>query len=289
MKSIKELRNDFLAARQDLAKDTRDSYHHCLQPFVEFAENRIGSVEEITAGTIESYTNFLRVTKKCSGTSIQQYLTILKLMLRWANHCVEYNYRMPSKERKSAKLKRMNRWFTEKDVDQCLNYQFPDNHNRNHLIVRLMTETCARVREIARIKTSDVNTHKHMVWLRESKTEPRAVFYSAKTNEFFKMVIRSEKQIPMFKTDSNLFPSVGHIKRIINDMLKDLGLKNGKDGRGPHTFRHYCATYLHYVGGMDISDIGFLLGDTPEMIRKCYLHPTPEMLKGRMEKVWAEG
>ena len=289
MKSIMEVRDDFLMARQDLAKDTHDSYYHSLQPFVEFAENRIGSVEEITAGTIESYTTYLRAAKRCSGTSIQQYLTILKLMLRWANHPVEFSYRLPSTERKSVRLKRMNRWFTEKDIARCLKYQFPDNHNRNHLIVRIMTETGARVREIARIQTTDLNTDRHMVWLRESKTEPRAVFYSPRTSEFFAMVIKSEKQIPMFEKQSKLFPSVGHIKRIINDMLKDLGLKNGKDGRGPHTFRHYCATFLHYVGGMDISDIGFLLGDTPEMIRKCYLHPTPEMLKGRMEKVWAEG
>jgi integrase len=57
------------------------------------------------------------------------------------------------------------------------------------------------------------------------------------------------------------------MKRIVNDMLKGLALKDGKDGRGPHTFRHYFATYLCYVGGMEISDIGFLMGDTPDMIR----------------------
>ena len=127
-----------------------------------------------------------------------------------------------------------------------------------------------------------------MVWLRESKTQPRAVFFSLETGKVFEKVVR-EKQAQIWTKSVNLFPSVGHIKRIINDMLRDLGLKNEKDGRGPHTFRHYCATYLHYVGGMSISDIGFLLGDTPDMIRERYLHPTPEMLKGRMDKVWAGG
>jgi len=31
-----------------------------------------------------------------------------------------------------------------------------------------------------------------------------------------------------------------------------------------------------------IEDIAFLLGDTVETIRERYLHPTPEMLKGRV-------
>jgi integrase len=286
--NMEDLRNSFLRARKDLAKDTLDSYHHSLQAFVDFSSDRIQSVEEITTDTFEKYTAYLREHKGCSGTSIQQYVTILKLMLRWADHPVEYTYRLPSKERKLVKLKRMNRWFTEQDVSRCLGYRFPVHHDRNHLAVRLMVETGARVREIAQVTSIDVDPDKCMVWLRESKTEPRPVFYSTETGKVFDQVIRS-RQVHMWNRYIKLFPSVGHIKKIINDMLKDLGLKNGKDGRGPHTFRHYCATYLHYVGGMSISDIGFLLGDTPGMIRDRYLHPTPEMLKGRMDKVWNGG
>jgi hypothetical protein len=30
------------------------------------------------------------------------------------------------------------------------------------------------------------------------------------------------------------------IYKIIDSMLKDLGLKTKGDGRGPHTFRHYA-------------------------------------------------
>jgi integrase len=286
--NMENLRSSFLQARGDLAKDTLDSYHHSLQAFVDFSSDRIQSVEEITTDTIEKYTAYLGKHKGCSGTSIQQYVTILKLMLRWADHPVEYTYRLPSKERKQVKLKRMNRWFTEQDVSRCFSYRFPIHHDRNHLAVRLMVETGARVREIAQVTSKDVDRDKCMVWLRESKTEPRAVFYSTETGKVFDQVIRS-RQVHMWNRYIKLFPSVGHIKKIINDMLKDLGLKNGKDGRGPHTFRHYCATYLHYVGGMSISDIGFLLGDTPGMIRDRYLHPTPEMLKGRMDKVWNGG
>jgi integrase len=240
--NMEDLRHSFLQARSDLAKDTLDSYYHSLQAFVDFSANRIQSVEEINTDTLEKYTAYLREHKGCSGTSIQQYVTILKLMLRWADHPIEYTYRLPSKERKLVKLKLMNRWFTEEDISRCIGYRFPVHHDRNHLAVRLMVETGARVREIARITSVDVDMDKQMVWLRESKTQPRAVFFSPETGRVFEKVIQN-KQFTMWNKPVNLFPSVGHIKKIINDMLMDLGLKNGKDGRGPHTFRHYGERY----------------------------------------------
>ena len=67
-------------------------------------------------------------------------------------------------------------------------------------------------------------------------------------------------------------------------MLSDLGMKKIKDGRGCHTFRHYCATHLFYVGGMGLNDIATLLGDAPETIRSTYLHPTPKMLYKRVKQ-----
>ena len=81
-----------------------------------------------------------------------------------------------------------------------------------------------------------------------------------------------------------LFPSTARIRQVVNEMLKDLGLKNGADGRGPHTFRHYTASYLFYAGNMRIEDIAFLMGDTVDMIRTRYLHPTPMMLRERVAK-----
>ena len=67
-------------------------------------------------------------------------------------------------------------------------------------------------------------------------------------------------------------------------MLEDMGLKNGKDGRGPRTFRHYVATHLFYVGNMRIEDIAVLLGDKVDTIINNYLHPTPLMLRERVAK-----
>jgi integrase len=90
--------------------------------------------------------------------------------------------------------------------------------------------------------------------------------------------------------EGEIFPDAPRITQMIMEMLEDLGLKKPRDGRGPHTFRHYLATRLFYVGNMRIEDIAFLLGDTTETIVNNYLDPTPLMLRERVSRAmrWEE-
>lgn len=229
-----------------------------------------------------------------SGVSIQQYVTVAKIMFRWAGRPVEFTHRIPSEERKAGKLKKINRWFSQAEIDACLQYRFSCNHERNHLIIQLLIETGARVRELANVSVADVRLAERTIFLSDSKTQPRPVFFSEETGMLLGLYIerlapsrRIQLRLDILdneKTRRRLFVSVQQIQKIVNDMLIDLKLKTGKDGRGPHTFRHWCATHLHYAGGMSLADIGFLLGDKPDMIRDKYLHPTAEMLQGRMNQ-----
>jgi integrase len=124
------------------------------------------------------------------------------------------------------------------------------------------------------------------VFLSVSKTEIRPAFYSQETAD---LVLKLQNStVSFFKEDWNgpVFPAVGMCKKIITGMLSDLGLKKQNDGRGPHTFRHYAATHLYYNGDMDLNDLAIVLGDKPDTIRDNYLHPTPAMLRRRVEKAW---
>ncbi|MDX9789052.1 MAG: tyrosine-type recombinase/integrase [Desulfobacterales bacterium] len=270
---------------KSLARATADTYRHAINSLTSFISGRAGNRPEpsITADLLNDYTQHMAGLGK-SGKTIQQYITIIKIAMRSIGHPIEYTYRIPNAEKKAHKLKSMNRWFTEDEIRQCLGYRWPEFHIRNHLIVRLMIETGARVREIANVRFKDVAMTKKTVWLTDSKTEPRPVFYSDDTKRSFEKLLRATNVIIFDHQARKVFPSPQHIKKIITDMLVDIGIKDSKDGRGPHTFRHYSATYLHYVGGMSLADIGRLFGDKPEMIRDRYLHPTPEMMQAKMEK-----
>lgn len=269
----------YLNSVAHLAPNTRDLYKNALQKLMGFCD-----CSHIKTDIIPAYVEFLKASG-CNGKTIQQYLTIAKMFFRYNGIEINYSYRIPADERKAAKLKALNRWFTEEDVEKCKNYTFSGlinstNPARNQLIVHLLIDTGARVREISCIKRKDVNLKARTVFLSDSKTEPRPAFFSKNTarllSKYFKTLMVSDNY--------RLFPSTTQVQKIINDMLVDLGLKHGADARGPHTFRHYVATWLHYEGGMSIVDIAFLLGDTPDTITKNYIHPTSKMLQRRVNE-----
>jgi integrase len=263
---------EYLDSVKDLRPETIRLYRNALNPLIAFHRSTNNF-------QLKDYANFLR-ENKCSGKTIQQYLTIAKMFLKWNGTPAEYTYRIPASERKQSQLKAINRWFTEADVEKCKNYKFPRSKNplRNRAIVHLLIDTGARVREISRIKAKDINVTNKTVFLSDSKTEPRSAFFSEDTAN----IISAHKQRAILNLHDRLFPSTKHVRKIVNDMLIDLELKKGADGRGPHTFRHYVATWLHYEGGMSIMDIAFLLGDTPGTIRDNYIHPTSSMLQRRV-------
>jgi len=273
-----------------LAKATRELYRHALNHCKTFIEiNRTQSVPITTENPLlvlseefKAFSHYLE-QQKLSEKSIQQYLTCTKIFLKWAGHPVDFTYKISNKARQENKKKHLDRWFTEDEIEKCLEYRFANVNGdslKYKVIVRLLIETGARVGEISDIQPEDIHLKEKHVFI-QGKTEPRPVFFSEKTRELLKQ-ISGRLSDTLFNHHNRLFPDVSRIKATITQMLKDLGLKNGKDGRGPHTFRHYTATYLFYEGNMRIEDLAFLLGDKVETIRERYLHPTPQMLRKRV-------
>jgi integrase len=221
-----------------------------------------------------------------TGNTVQQYITCVKLFLKWTGSPSAFSYKVSNKDRKAFKQKHLERWFDEKDIEACMNYSFANldwtEALRYRIIVRLLVETGARVGEIATIKRKDLAMEEKTVFI-QGKTEARPVFFSQDTWVALNIYLNSayDGYYGMDKKIS-LFPCVDKIKATITTMLEKLGMKNGADGRGPHTFRHYTATQLFYDGNMRIEDIAYLLGDKVETIREKYLHPTPAMLRKRV-------
>jgi len=285
---IKKKIDEFFESRDylRLSSNTQQSYYqalvfHYLAFIVEY------QIEDLDLTVrrrwvIDNYIQYMR-KKKISGKSIQLYLIILKIFYRWMSVPLQYTYRLDSEELKSHAAKRKGRWFTESDIEKCLNYFNTDREVRNNIMVRLLVETGVRLNELANVRNMDVSVPERMIQIKVTKTMPRVVFFSPETQ---KLIIRYYDTHRTKKSDL-LFSSRYNIKKLTKKMLDDLGLKTGRDGRGPHTFRHYCATWLFYVGSMQLMDIARLLGDTPEMIEKCYLHPTPDILRRKIDKAMA--
>ena len=266
-----------------LADSTQDMYRYALMTaFLPFMDSR----QPFKVTDVVWFTKHLE-DKGMAGTTIQQYLTVVKIFLKWSGTPVDYTYRIPNKERKANALKRMNRWFDENDIAKCLIYDFINP--RDALIVHLLIETGIRIQELSDIIKKDVDLDERTIRIKTSKTKPRAVFFSPGTRRRFLGLEGNKPGFPSawdahLQPNKKLFPGKEQVYTIIRSMLEDLGLKDGRDGRGPHTFRHYCATYLFYTGSMRLEDVARLLGDTPDVIEQQYIHPTPKMLRQRVDK-----
>lgn len=282
MKSIQEYLESHDVKK--LADGTQSLYSHALGHLEGYCKEYDIETAKAFGSSIDSFAFHLE-NKKLSGGTVQQYLTCTKIFLKWAGYPVDYTYKISNSERKTNKKKHLDRWFTERDIEVCLAHGFPKCAQTERLmyrvIVRLLHETGARVGEIAGIRMKDILMEENTIFI-QGKTEARPVFFSEKT----KVMLSNYLYVSLLPINKEtlIFPSVNKIKTVITEMLKDLDMKNGSDGRGPHTYRHFTATYLFYVGNMRLEDIAYLLGDKVETIREKYLHPTPKMLRDRVSK-----
>jgi integrase len=250
-----------------------------LYPFCQL--KGINRLDDSFVKHMDSFVEYLK-KQGCKGQTIQSYLTITKLLFTHHGYALDYSYRIPRVDKQARDLKREKRWFTRRDIAMCITYIFDKNHNRNHALVRIMCETGARLNEIASIKYEDIFINENKLLFGVSKTVPRTVKVSPETSIYLDRFISQDYSgSPVGK---RVFPGKNQIYKLIIDMLKDLGLKNEKDGRGPHTFRHWLATHLYFEVGADINDIAYLLGDQRDTIQDHYLHPTPDMMANRLKR-----
>ena len=287
---------DFFQSRNflRLADDTRISYAQAIDVhFMAFIRDKSitdGNMASERKQVMDLFIHHLLHDKGLSGSAIKLYLTIIKLFFKWTGKPLHYSYRRDRADLQDEARRRMMRWFTEDEVERCLSYKFSHRKTetailRDRVMIRLLVETGVRIGELSEIKRGDVILKERTVWINYSKTRPRCVFFSPTTKKllhryFWKSGFRQAE----IGEGRKLFQTTIICRSTVQEMLKDLNLKSGQDGRGPHTFRHYCATHLFYVGGMRLPDVARILGDTPEVIEKNYLHPTPTMLLKRIDE-----
>jgi len=280
---IRDQITTYLEKQGQISPSTKKLYRIVLDKLAVFCEREgIETLDKSFVGNMEEFINFM-ISIGAKGKTIQSYLTIIKSFFRAIGHEIKYTYRLTPEEKKDAQYKSINRWFTEDDIKKCLAYRFAKNHERNSLIIRMLHETGVRVNELAEIRLKHIGSDPQKIMIGESKTQMRYVFVSPNTASMLKAYVSNTfgNQIFGLNECEKLFGvTVGQIKKIVTAMLDDMGINS--EGRGPHTFRHWCATWLFYEGNVRLEDIAFLLGDTPEQIKTTYLNPTPDMMLKRI-------
>jgi integrase len=149
-----------------------------LLPFCK--EQEIDNLNERFTDHMDNFAEFLG-NKKVSAHTIQSYLTITKLLFTFHGYHINHTYKIPRQDKQAFDLKHEKRWFCGEDIAKCKTFMFKVNHIRNHLLVRLMCETGARINEIANISVCDIKLKEKAILLSWSKTTPRPVFFTPET------------------------------------------------------------------------------------------------------------
>lgn len=261
-----------------LAEATQENYKYSLGYLNTFCFTHRVELKDMQ-DNMKKFARWIK-SRDITDQSVRQHLNHVKIFLRWAGHPVEYTYKISNKARQARKLKHSKRWFSQDDIEMCLQWQ---GARINRLIIRLLIETGCRAQELADVQWKDIDLETRTMYITSSKTEPRAVFFSPVVRKMFKLCIEQDF---LLQDNSKPFPSVHQIKTIVTDILSELGLKNGPDGRGPHTFRHYMASHLFFRGGMKIEELAILMGDTVAMVQGTYLHCPEDFLRENTAKAW---
>jgi integrase len=277
-----------------LAKATQIHYQAALSALDQFLTTKhdVHALAQESVELMPFYAEYLVKEKGLTEATVSQYITIAKLLFRHNGLKFNYIFRKSSFGKKQKQRKSINRWFSEEEIKKCLAYNFPGpgqtdkKRLRNKIMIRLLIETGARIREVADIEWTHIDTNNRIIHLKDSKTQMRPIFYSEETGMLIDEYRRMFPVKLMFKSEFPLFPGIDSCKKTVCQMLEDLKIKKPKDGRGPHTFRHYAATCLYFVRGMNLNDLAFMLGDKPETIRNHYLHPTPEMMQMKVKDAY---
>lgn len=279
--TVKQKAEEYLSSQKvtSLAAATRQGYTISLNDLIKFCKKfDVGKIDDVEANLPKLAKSFKG--RGISDQTIYQKFTCIKIFLKWAGFPSQYTFSISNTGKKAFKLKHARRWVSREEISQCRAYSFAYSGDvvRNRLIVSLLIDTGCRARELSTLKGTDIEVNAGTLFLSDSKTEPRPAFFSRETHDLM-LLYRDEIGAQRFL--GRLFPAVDRIKEIVTVMLNNLGLKNGKDGRGPHVFRHYFASYLFFVGDMRIEEVATLMGDTVDTVRNVYLHCPVDVLKNK--------
>ena len=220
--------------------------------------------------------------------SIQYYINRVKQWLRDEGIPVEYTYKVSSDQKKEKRLKNRERWFSANDIHTIL-FEAEKEGGAVELAVNILLDTGMRIRELASMKLENIDGQ--VLFIDDSKTDPRFVFITSFTLGLLQAFLKlSSRQEMLEETDEPtlLFHGLSQpaLQKRITRFLGQIGMKNGADGRGPHTFRHYHASYLYFVGKMPLDKIAIMLGDKPDVVFSTYIHLSdPEWMQNEVVSI----
>ena len=264
---------------------TQKRYGYVFRNLMQFAEKaKIKDMQELP-GRKWDYIRFMQ-KKRYSPTTIKKEMRIIVVLATYFGFSLideesrgKWKYEMTTPEKQAQIKKEEERLLTADEIDMLFSYKWEDPimNLRYHLVLRILTETGARINEVGNIKVGDVDLRKAIIMVNKSKTRPRKLYVSHETAQLFRAYFQEMK---LSDPDEDVFP--GKQKNIIlsypiSRALREMEVKS--PGKLCHSFRHYFATKAILVSKKTPQVVAHLMGITVNVLMKTYIHRVEDVLE----------
>lgn len=277
--TFKEFADMFLEIKKGhVTHNTLNMYRHAVDAYKPIHNMKLSDVKPIhiqnvvnkmvsSPATINSY---YKVVSRIFYIAINPYKIIID------NPCT--GVRLPRVERKNT-----IHTISDEDLNKFAKYM-REKYPQAYYFLQIARYTGMRLSEVYGLTWNDIDLENHQIYVNKQLSYIKGVITFEKTKTansvrilpippiLEKILIEYQTHELEFEYDLVLNPyKKNGVKCQINTYLKQFG-----DNLSAHNLRHTYATKL-LANGLDVKTVSSLLGDTPAMVMKTYLHYSDEM------------
>lgn len=277
--TFKEFADMFLEIKKGhVTHNTLNMYRHAVDAYKSIHNMKLSDVKPIhiqnvvnkmvsSPTTINSY---YKVVSRIFYIAINPYKIIID------NPCT--GVRLPRVERKNA-----IHTISDEDLNKFAKYM-REKYPQAYYFLQIARYTGMRLSEVYGLTWNDIDLENHQIHVNKQLSYIKGVITFEKTKTansvrilpippiLEKILIEYQTHELEFEYDLVLNPyKKNGVKCQINTILKQFG-----DNLSAHNLRHTYATKL-LANGLDVKTVSSLLGDTPQMVMKTYVHYNDEM------------
>lgn len=276
----------FLQVEKGLSKNSFESYQRDLMKLAKWSEKNNYDIVQLSRQDLREFLIDL-ARENLSPTSVNRLISAMRgfyKFLMFDRHITKNPAEDLQSQQTTAYLPK---FLNQDEIEKLL--QVPDVSGeiglRDRAILETMYACGLRVSEVCTLQISDIELDAGILTCKGKGNKTRKVPMGKSAVEWLKSYLAKRRKNENFEVQ-NLFVSMYGkpvSRQEIFVLVKECGIKIGRDDISPHTLRHSFATHL-VQNSADIRSVQQMLGHADISTTQIYTHITDKHLRKTYEK-----
>lgn len=276
----------FLQVEKGLSKNSFESYQRDLMKLSNWSEKNNYDIVQLSRQDLREFLIDL-ARENLSPTSVNRLISAMRGLykfLMFDRHITKNPAEDLQSQQTTAYLPK---FLNQDEIEKLL--QIPDVSGeiglRDRAILETMYACGLRVSEVCTLQISDIELDAGILTCKGKGNKTRKVPMGKSAVEWLKCYLAKRRKNENFEVQ-NLFVSMYGkpvSRQEIFILVKECGIKIGRDDISPHTLRHSFATHL-VQNSADIRSVQQMLGHADISTTQIYTHITDKQLRKTYEK-----